>query len=224
VTRMIISTRERRGFEGGRIGWLPTTTLSWLMIAFLVAFVSAVAVLAYFGLGERGTSIALQVTARWSFLLFWFAYAGGALARVFGPRLAELSRRGRDFGLAFASSQLVHVGLVLWLIHVAHEPSGGMVFFWVGIVCTYLLALLSLPVLHDALEPRLRRILRTVAVEYIALVFVADFILIRLPANGLGQYPLSYLPFAFLLFAGAGLRVAGCVRQRFYSASDGPNA
>jgi hypothetical protein len=58
-----------------------------------------------------------------------------------------------------------------------------MVFFWVGIVCTYLLALLSLPVIHDALEPRLWRIIRTVAVEYIALAFVADFILLRLPAN-----------------------------------------
>src|SRR5262249_25103285 len=51
-----------------------------------------------------------------------------------------------------------------------------LVFFWVGVLCAYLLALFSLPQLHDVLGQRLRRILRTIAVEYIALVFASDFI------------------------------------------------
>ena len=96
-------------------------------------------------------------------------------------------------GLAFASAQAVHVGLVLWLFYLAPGSNGGMAFFWVGILCTYLLALFSLPRLHDALGPPLWRILRTVAIEYIALAFAADFILGPLQANGLDRYPLSYL-------------------------------
>jgi hypothetical protein len=146
----------------------------------------------------------LRVTARWSFLLFWLAYVGGAMARLCGPRLDGFARRGRELGLAFASAHLVHVGLVLWLF----MGPGGMVFFWIGILCTYLLALFSLPRLRDKLGPRLWRIFRTIALEYIALVFAADFILGPLQAGGLGKYPLTYLPFALMLVGGAGLRLA----------------
>jgi hypothetical protein len=46
-----------------------------------------------------------------------------------------------------------------------------MVFFWLGIVCTYLLALFSVPRLRDAIGQRLWR-----ALNYIALVFAAHFI------------------------------------------------
>ena len=130
------------------------------------------------------------------------------------PRLDGLARHGRELGLAFASAQLVHVGLVLWIIHIATGPSGAMVFFWVGIFCTYLLALFSLPRLRDALEPRLWRIFRTIALEYIALAFAADFIVAPLQAGGLGKYPLTYLPFALTLVSGAGLRVVAFSDRR----------
>ena len=145
-------TPERRDFRG-----MPITTASLMWAALLVALALAVIVLVIFGAGERGTAIALRATARWSFLLFWPAYAGGAIAWLW-PRLNGLARHGRELGLAYASAQLIHVGLVLWIIHVATGPSGAMVFFWVGIFCTYLLALFSLPRLRDALEPRLWRI------------------------------------------------------------------
>ena len=73
-----------------------------------------------------------------------------------------------------------------------------------------------MPRLHDALGPPLWRILRTVAMEYIALVFAADFILGPLQAHGLDGYPLSlsYLPFALMLMCGVGLRVASFARQQ----------
>ena len=200
--------------EGRWIGWWPTTTLSWMGTAFVIAFASAATVLAIFGVGERGIAIALRVTARWSFLLFWSAYAGGAVAKLFGPRVAGVARRGRDFGLAFASAQTVHLGLILWLFYLAPGSNGGMVFFWVGILCTYLLALFSLPRLREILGPRLWRISCTVAMEYITLVFAADFILIPLQASGLGKYPLSYLPFALMLVGGVGMRVASFARQQ----------
>ena len=198
---------ERRGFGVAGINWRPFTTASWMWTAFLIALALAAIVLVIFGVGERGTGTALRVTARWSFLLFWLAYAGSAIGWLCRPRLDGLARHGRELGLAFASAQLVHVGLVLWIIHIAKGPVGAMLFFWVGIFCTYLLALFSLPRLRDALVPRLWRIFRTIALEYIALAFTADFILNPLQAGGLGKFPLSYLPFALMLVSGAGLRV-----------------
>jgi hypothetical protein len=168
---------EQSGFR--KMVWWPITP-SWMAAAFVVAFALVVIVFAIFGVGNRGTMLALRVTARWSFLLFWLAYAGGQLARRCGPRLSALGRYGRELGLAFASAQLAHVGLILWLFHIATEPSGAMVFFWTGIVCTYLLALFSLPRLRDALGPRLWRAFCIIALEYIALVFAADFILLPL--------------------------------------------
>jgi hypothetical protein len=182
-----------------------------MVAAFLIAVASAAVVLAIFGVGERGTMIALRLTARWSFVLFWFAYTGSAMARLFGSRLAGLARHGRDFGLAFASAQVVHVGLVLWLFYLAPGANGGMVFFWAGILCTYLLALFSFPRLRDALGPRLWRISCMIAMEYIALVFFVDFIRNPLHANGL-NYPLGYLPFALVLVGGVGLRVVSFAR------------
>src|SRR5208282_1003159 len=127
---------------------------------------------------------------------------------LYAPRLGVLARRGRELGLAFASAQLVHVGLILWLIHIATKPVDAMVFFWVGILCTYLLALFSLPWLRDALGPRLWWVFLTIALEYIAIAFAADFILGPLQAGGLSKYPLTYLPFALMLVGGVGLRVA----------------
>jgi len=71
-------------------------------------------------------------------------------------------------------------------------------------VGTYFLALLSRPHLHGALEPRLWRVLRTVAMEYVALVLATDFIVLRLQLDRVDKYAVSYLPFALLLIAGVG--------------------
>jgi hypothetical protein len=221
VTRMsVFADVDKWAFGRRWMGGGPTRTLSWIITAFLIALASVAVVLAIFGVGERGTAIALRLTARWSFLLFWPAYTGSAMARLLGPRLAGLASRGRDFGLAFASAQVVHVGLVLWLFYLAPRANGGMVFFWIGILCTYLLALFSLPRLREILGPQLWRIFCTIAMEYITLVFAADFILIPLQASGLGKYPPSYLPFALMLVGGVGMRVASFARHSSYQAKD----
>ena len=211
MTKMTIPVEQRRSFGIRPIAWWPPTTTSWMAAGFVVALALAAIVLAIFGVGDRGTEIALRATARWSFLLFWLAYAGSAMAKLFGPHLAELASRGRDLGLAFASAQLIHVGLVLWLIYIAAGPGGAMLLFWAGIVCTYLLALFSLPRLRSALGPRLWRISCTMAMEYIALVFAVDFIRLPLYEHGLEGYPLSYVPFALMLIGGFGLRVGTSV-------------
>ena len=56
-----------------------------------------------YGTGKTGTVAALQMTARFSFLFFFLAYAGGGLAVLCGPTLRPIERHGRDFGLAFAA-------------------------------------------------------------------------------------------------------------------------
>jgi hypothetical protein len=181
--------------------------------AFLVCLLLAAIVLAVFGAGDRGTVLALRLTARWCFLLFWFAYAGGALAKLWNLNLfAELARHGREFGLAFASALTVHGALVVWHYHIASPPDGAMLFFWAGIFCTYLLALFSVAGVRDALGPRLWHIVLTLALDYIALVFAADFILNPLQATGVDKYPLSYVPFVVMLIGGVLLRVAAFVR------------
>ena len=61
-------------------------------------------------------------------------------------------------------------------------------------------------------EPRLWRILRTIALEYIAIAFTADFITGHW--QELGKHPLSYLPFALMLVSGAGLRVVAYLDRK----------
>lgn len=198
----------------GRL-WCPSTELSWMGYSSLIAGLLAAVMLALFGVGERGTDIALQATARWSFLLFWLAYIAGAAARLFGSAFQGLARRGRDLGLAFASSMLVHVGLVLWLVYMAVGP-GGMGLFWIGILCTYLLALLSLPRVRNAVGPRLWRIFCVIAMEYIAFAFALDFVFLHLQGDSLHyKHPLAYLPFVLMLIGGVAIRLAALMRGRF---------
>jgi hypothetical protein len=208
-----LSGRRGLGLLLGLPGRRPLTTASWVATSFCIALASAVVVLAVFGAGSRGTALALKVTAVWAFPLFWLAYAGSAAAALFGPRSAIWARRGREFGLGFAAALAVHVGLVVWHYRIATEPVGVMAFFWAGVACTGLLALFSVPRLRTALGPRLWRIFCAGALEYVALVFAADFIFLPLSGGGIDKYPLSYLPFAVMLAAGAGLRLAAFAQR-----------
>ena len=76
----------------------------WMGAAFGIALTIATAVLVLGGTDNKSIRLALELTARWSFLLFWLAYAGGALATLFG--WGVLAGRGREFGVAFAAAHL----------------------------------------------------------------------------------------------------------------------
>jgi hypothetical protein len=172
-------------------------------LAFGAALACAGFILAVRGTGERGTDDALMATGRLSFLLFWPAYAGGALATLFGPIFQPLSRRGREFGLAFASAHLVHLALVAWLCWIGAVPETGVfVFFGIGVVCIYVLALGSIPRIRRAAGPLAWRILQIFGMNYIAYAFAVDFLRLdrlRPPAS------VAYLPFAVLSVAGPAL-------------------
>src|SRR3954470_4454237 len=56
--------------------------LIWSIAAIAAASAAATLTMLVLGSGNRGTIEALRITGRLSFFLFWFAYAGGMLARL----------------------------------------------------------------------------------------------------------------------------------------------
>jgi hypothetical protein len=197
-------------------GWLTragqrksdTGARRWMGVAFCAAVGLAAAVLTVMGTGDQGISMALRLTGRLSFLFFWPAYAGSAVAFLFGRRFGIITRFGREFGLAYASAQLVHLALVGWLVWRSREPAQDsiMPFFAIGIAWTYILAFSSVRPLQQLFDRDLWRIFRHLGLEYIALVFFADFVFGPIE-NGV-QSPIEYLPFALLLISGSLLRMA----------------
>src|SRR3954464_13863069 len=190
-------------------------SLPWVSAAFGIASAIAVVVLILQGADNKGTRLALELTARWSFLLFWLAYAGNATAQLFGVR--SLAGHRREFGLAFASAHLVHIGLVIWLgVILGRVPlSGGLLlFFLIALFATYLLAGLSfggVKALGAAWPP-----LRFVAMNYILIAFGRDFVLPVLypkPAQlNIGHF-LFYAPFMLASLAAPLLVVAAYMRR-----------
>jgi hypothetical protein len=161
--------------------------------------------------GDR-LGVALRSTARWSFVLFWLSYVGGALVTLFGTRFQPLARRGRDLGLSFASAHLVHLGLVALLISIkGGYPRGSLIFFGTGVFFIYLLALLSISRFSAALGQRNTLIVRTLGVEYIALAFLVDFA--KNPFHGGINQLVAYLPFLTLAIAGPLLRIAATLKR-----------
>src|SRR5882757_8088607 len=152
------------------------TTREWMAASFLVGLVIVLLARVGAGPGER-LAMALRATARWSFLLFWLASTGGALTTLFGSRFQALAHRARDFGLAFASAHLVHLGVVAWVYYASPDPPrrSTLIFFGIAAIWTYVLAILSIKRLSARLNPTLWRTVRTLGVEYIALAFLTDF-------------------------------------------------
>ena len=173
----------------------------WMAAAFASAAALSALVLTVFGAGERGTVIALQLTARLSFLLFWLAYAGGGLAALFGPVFQPLKRHGRDLGLAFAAAHLVHVALVAWLCWIGATPASGVfLFFGPPLALVYLLALASIGRLQRMIGRSFWWLLRTVAMTWIAYAFAVDFL--HGARGSDAKHIIGYLPFAVLSVAG----------------------
>ena len=176
-----------------------------MSLAFVVAAILAAVTLAVAGAGVKGTNTALGITGRFSFLLFWPAYAGAAAVVVGGERFRALQRNGREFGLAFASAHLVHLALVGWLCWIGHAPDRTtFVFFGVAAIFTYALAALSVGRLRRAVGSPFWRLIRFVGMNTIALAFAADFL--TRPLNGNLRHVVAYLPFTVLVVGGFMLR------------------
>ena len=177
-----------------------------ILAAFGVGLSLAAAVLVVKGINERSLGDGLKLTARWSFLLFWVAYTSGALVVVFGPAFAPLARRAREFGLAYAAAQSIHLGLVIlfWITIRLPLTGRGLGFFGIGILWTYLLAFFSFGKLAERLGPRAWRTLRIAAMNYILFAFASDFVPAVIPSRPGSMnflYLIAYVPFAAMCVA-----------------------
>jgi hypothetical protein len=188
------------------------TTVLWKGSALSGAAALAAVVIGIAGAGQKGTDAALFLTGRLSFMLFWPAYTGSALAELFGQAFLPLRRCAREFGLAFASAHLVHLGLVAWLCQIGTAPGAStFVFFGIAVFWTYLLALFSIGRLHQTLNPGVWWLMRMVGLNYIAYAFAVDFL--NHPLQGDARRVVAYLPFAVLAIVGPMLFFAASAQR-----------
>jgi hypothetical protein len=133
------------------------------------------------------------------------------------PGLSAFGSRGREFGLAYAAAQSIHLGLVIlfWITFRLPLTGRGLVVFSMGIFWTYLLAFFSFGKLGEFLGSKAWRTLRVAAMNYSLFAFAIDFVppLIGHVPNRMNFYLIGYLPFAamsvaapLLVFAAATLR------------------
>jgi len=190
---------------------------SWIGVALGVALLATCLVLGLAGASEKPTRLALEITARWSFLLFWLAYSGNALAQLTGWK--RIGGHGRELGLSFAAAHIVHIGLVVWLSYLLGRialTGGLLIFFLVGLFFVYLLAALSFGG-AKAMGRQAWRITRFVGMNYILIAFGRDFVLPILhpkPAQHTMAHVLAYAPFAVLSVAAPLLVLAVWLRPR----------
>jgi hypothetical protein len=179
----------------------------WMGTALGANLLLAAIMLAISGSSAHGTSLALDATGRVAFLWFWAAYAGGALASLFGAAFLPLKQLGRELGLAFAAAFLIHLALVSWLCWIGSAPPIGIFLFFGPVAALiFILALLSFGNLHRMLGPKLWWLLRTVGMNVILCAFLKDFM--QDPLHGGLQHVVDYLPFAAMAIAAPLLRLA----------------
>jgi len=193
-----------------------------MVVAFCAALGLAIGVVVVFGVQSHGFRVALDATARLNLLIFWPAYAGGAFAALFGNAFAPLRDNARNFGLAFAAALTVHLGLVVCLCATGDVPDWKtFVVFGPAAIFTYVLVLLSLPRVRQALPDRFWPPIRALAMNYIALAFLKDF-----ARHGIGGFRdivmygtgdshdiIMYVPFAALAIVGPMLRFAAWIQK-----------
>ena len=189
-----------------------SNTSRWTGGAFCAALFVAASVVVISGPNEGGIHAALAATARLAFLFFWPSYVGGALASLFGSAFQPIKQRAREFGLAFASVLLVHLGLVTWLCLIGSPPDvSTFVTFGVAAAFAFLLVLFSIGRLQQALGSKLWRFLRALGTNYIAYAFAID--LLKDPIHGGVGHIVKYLPFAILAIVGPMLVVAAFAKR-----------
>lgn len=184
----------------------------WMALAFGLELLLAASVLGAKGVTEDGIVLALRLTARLAFPLFWVAYAGGALATLFGPRFEPLRRQVPVLGLAFAAAMTVHLALVATLCVIGATPTAGaFAIFGTAAACMYTMALFSIPRLRQGLGPRGWKVLSFLAMHYVVFAFFDDFS-IDFFADGV-KHALLYWPFLALTLAGPVLRFAAFLQR-----------
>jgi hypothetical protein len=191
----------------------PSFADVWSFACFNLAMLLAAAAIAGEGLGRPGLNLGLRLTARLAFLAFWPSYTAGALVVLFGRSLEPLKLRARGLGLAFVTVLVVHLGLVIGRCAIGAPPSARQfILFGPAAVCALLLAAASLKSVSRVIGWRGWWLLRNLAMNYIAFVFMVDFARRAPLYSARGVF--EYAPFAMLAFAGPALRGAAYFKRR----------
>ncbi len=126
--------------------------------------------------------------------------------------LSGLHWRRTEDAVRRASAHLAHAGLVAWLYFSYGGPGIGiLIFFGIGLILTYLLALLSIQKITARLNSEAWRWLRTIGIEYVSLNFLYDFA--RNPLSAGWMQLVAYLPFFLVAASGPVLRIAAALQK-----------
>ena len=175
-------------------------TVLFVSFTFLTAAALATAILLLCGAGPRGVDKALDATARLAFVFFLPAYVGGSLVTVFGLSFLLLAKHGRDLGLAFASVEIVHLGLVARLCTIGAAPGRStFILFGAAAFFVFLLAILSFKAFRRLLHPSFWWAVRLIGMNFIAYAFYVD--LSRNAFAGGMVHNLYYAPFLLSLIS-----------------------
>jgi hypothetical protein len=190
----------------------------WMAAAFCTALVLAFCAMVVGLHGRIGAG--LEITARFAFLLFWPSYVGGALTSLCGDAFLPLKTHARELGLCFAGAMAVHLGLVAAICLAGHPPPlMTFVIFGTAAGFTYLLALLSVRRVREALPSDVWPPIRFVAMNYILFSFILDFS--RFQTYGLIDV-VKYLPFLALAICAPILRLAAWAKSVSRPSKKGP--
>jgi hypothetical protein len=190
----------------------PSAT-PWMGLAALAAAIVGAAALATLGHGEGGTAVALRLTARLGFLLFWPSYVAGSLATLFGERWRPLTRHARVLGMAFVAVLTVHLGLVAWICWIgAPPPLQTFIIFGLGVVCAYTLLASSFEIVRRTMGMPLWRRVQSLGAGYVLFVFAFDFFRPQ-PLKPLA-FLVGYLPFDVMVIVAVALRLAAWWKRR----------
>jgi hypothetical protein len=201
-----VEVRIKRAVTGAR-----QKSWAWMALAFCATLGLSVTAVAIFYTPHKNLAIALMTSARLAFLFFWPAYVGGALTSLFGDIFLPLRQHGRDLGLAFAAALLVHLGFVAYLCGSGHPPPvRTFLVFGSAAILTYLLVLLSIDRVRQAIPPTLWPTIRAIAMNYIALAFILDFTKFSLSDF---DEAVVYLPFAAFAILAPLLKLAAWMQN-----------
>lgn len=165
------------------------------------------------GTGEEGIRAAIRLTARTSIVLFMLAYVASSLRALWRtPATKWLLANRRYVGVSFAVSHTLHLLFIVALYQVSEEfrrdlsmttvIGGGLAY-----VFLYAMALTSSDRAYQLLGRRAWKTLHTAGMHWIWFIFFVSYLPRAL------KDPL-YIPFAALLIAGLGVRIASRLRLR----------
>lgn len=186
--------------------WTEGWGLFWLLTLALAAMAAGLLFVA--GWSTDGYRLVIRTTARTSLILFLAAFAASAAARLWPGTVTHwLHRNGRQLGLAFAMSHLIHALAIitLWqadptifwtLSNKASIISGGIAYLFIAA-----LAATSFDAMVRILGPKAWNWVHRVGVWFIAISFIVTNGK-RIPLNAIYALPVA------LVLAVIALRIA----------------